>query len=585
MKQLLLLLIVFATTTLFAQPPTEKYPIDSASVEHAGVPKGEILKFTFTQSKIFPGTSREYWIYIPKQYKPEQPACVYVNQDGIQWKAPTVFDNLIYKKEMPVTIGVFITPGKVLADSGSNALDRFNRSFEYDGLGDAYARFLLTEILPEVEKQKTSDGRVIRLSKNGNDRAIGGSSSGAVCAFTAAWEHPEAFSRVFSAIGTYTGLRGADRYPILIRKYEPKPIRIFMQDGANDNNIYAGDWWKANESMERALTFAGYEVNHVWGEGGHNGNHGTAIFPDAMRWLWKDWPKPVAKGNSKNQFLSSLLIPGEDWELVGQDYKFTEGVAANAAGEVFYQDIPGSKTYTIGLDGKPVALNIDSKRASGTSFGPDGKRYTVAGGTKQILSYDKNEKETVVADSINGNDLVVAANGNIYVTSPDGTTRPSKLYLIRPNGEKLVVDEGIKFANGLTLSPDQTQLYVTESTTHWIWIYKIKADGTLTYKQRYGWLHTADTDDNAWSDGLKIDTAGRVFVATKIGVQIMDQLGRVNAILPIPPSNNQVSNVYFGDADFNILYITAGDKVFKRKLKTRGVNYFDKPIKPVNPRL
>ena len=143
--------------------------------------------------KYFPGTTRDYWIYIPKQYKPDQPACVYVNQDGIQWKAPTVFDNLIFNKEMPVTIGVFITPGKVLADSGSNALDRFNRSFEYDGLGDAYARFLLTEILPEVEKQKASDGRAIHLSKTGNDRAIGGSSSGAVCAFTAAWEHPEAF--------------------------------------------------------------------------------------------------------------------------------------------------------------------------------------------------------------------------------------------------------------------------------------------------------------------------------------------------------------------------------------------------------
>ncbi len=163
MKQFLFFICMLIATNLFAQQPAEKYPVDSASVEHAGVPKGEILKFTFTQSKIFPGTSREYWIYIPKQYKPEQPACVYVNQDGIQWKAPTVFDNLIYKKEMPVTIGVFITPGKVLADSGSNALDRFNRSFEYDGLGDAYARFLLTEILPEVEKQKTSDGRVILL--------------------------------------------------------------------------------------------------------------------------------------------------------------------------------------------------------------------------------------------------------------------------------------------------------------------------------------------------------------------------------------------------------------------------------------
>jgi len=584
MKQFLLLLFIFATINLFAQNPPEKYPLDSASVEHAGVPKGEVLKFTFNNSKIFPGTTRDYWIYIPSQYRADKPACVYINQDGIQWKAPTVFDNLIFNNEMPVTIGVFITPGKVLADS-SNTLDRFNRSFEYDGLGDAYARFLLTEILPEVEKQKATDGRAIRLSKNGNDRAIGGSSSGAVCAFTAAWEQPEEFSRVFSAIGTYTGLRGADRYPVLIRKYEPKPIRIFLQDGSNDLNIYAGDWWKANESMERALSFSGYEVNHVWGEGGHNGTQGTAVFPDAMRWLWKGWPATVAKGNSKNQFLKELLIPGEDWKLVGEGYQFTEGVAANAAGQIYFQDIRAAKTYLIGADGKPVALKADSKRASGTSFGADGKRYTAAGGTKQILSYDKNEKETVVADSISGNDLIVANNGNIYVTSPDGTTKPSRIYLIKPNGEKLVVDEGLRFANGLTLSPDQTQLYITESASHWVWIYKIKPDGSLTFKQRFGWLHMADGDDNAWSDGLKTDTAGRVFVATKIGLQIMDQLGRVNAILPIPASNGQSSNVYFGGPDFNILYVTAGNKVFSRKLKTRGVNYFDKPVKPVNPRL
>ncbi len=266
----------------FAQTQ-ENYPVDSASIEHQDVPKGEVMHFTFDQSKIFPGTWREYWIYVPAQYKPGKPACVYINQDGIQWKAAVVFDNLIYKNEMPVTIGVFINPGRVLADSGSNALNRFNRSFEYDGLGDAYARFILNEILPEVEKKKTSDGREIHLSKNGNDRAIGGSSSGAICAFTAAWEHPEEFSRVFSAIGTYTGLRGGDRYPILVRKYEPKPIRIFLQDGSNDLNIYAGDWWKANESMERAFIFSGYEVNHVWGEGGHNGNQGTAYFPQAMR--------------------------------------------------------------------------------------------------------------------------------------------------------------------------------------------------------------------------------------------------------------------------------------------------------------
>ena len=584
MKHLLLVLFCLRGPA-FAQAPAETYNLDSASIEHAGIPKGEVLKFTFNQSKIFPGTAREYWVYVPAQYKGDKPACVYVNQDGIQWKAPTVFDNLIHNKEMPVTIGVFVTPGRVMADSTANALNRFNRSFEYDGLGDAYARFILTEILPEVEKKKTSDGRTIRLSHHGNDRAIGGSSSGAICAFTAAWEHPEEFSRVFSAIGTYVGLRGGDRYPTLVRKYEPKPVRIFLQDGSNDNNIYAGDWWKANESMERALSFAGYEVNHVWGDGGHNGNHGTAVFPAAMRWLWKDWPKPVAKGSSKNQVISDILIPGEKWELVGEGYQFTEGTASNAKGEVYFQDIPTSKTYKVSVDGKLTTLNLDAKKASGTIFGYNGKRYTVAGGTKQILSYDANEKESVVADSIPGNDLVVAANGNMYVTSPDGSTRPSKIYLIRPNGEKIVVDEGIKFANGIALTPDQTQLYVTESASHWVWIYKIQPDGTLAYKQRYGWLHVPDTEENAWSDGLKCDTAGRVYVATRIGIQVLDQLGRVNAIIPAPPSNNQTSNVCFGGPDFNILYVSAGDKVFRRKLRTRGANSFAKPIKPGSPRM
>src|SRR5450432_4769756 len=295
MKFSFILLMVFDLLCqgIFAQVPSENYSVDSASVVHPGVPKGELIKLVYDSSKIFPGTTRDISIYIPAEYNPEHPACVYVNQDGIQWNAPTVFDNMIYQKEMPVTVGIFITPGIIKAKDPANALNRFNRSFEYDGLGDGYARFLLEEILQVVEKQHTKDGRAIHLSKNGNDRAIGGASSGAVCAFTAAWERPAAFSRVFSAIGTYVGLRGADRYSTLIRKYEPKPIRIFLQDGSNDLNIYGGDWWKANETMERALTFSGYEVQHLWGTDGHNGNQGTSIFPAAMHWLWKDWPKPV----------------------------------------------------------------------------------------------------------------------------------------------------------------------------------------------------------------------------------------------------------------------------------------------------
>ena len=583
MNKFLLLLLTFLSTNAFAQSVVEKYIIDSASVEIPGVPKGEVIKFIFKNSAIFPGTTRDVSVYVPAQYLPEKPACVYINQDGIQWKAPTVFDNLIYRKDMPVTIGVFVMPGRMPVGDGDNDNDRFNRSFEYDGLGDAYARFILEEILPEVEKLKTGDNRIIRLSKNGNDRAIGGSSSGAVCAFTAAWERPKEFSRVFSAIGTYVALRGADRYLSLIRKYETKPIRFFLQDGTNDLNIYAGDWWKANETMERALVFAGNEVQHIWGEGGHNGNQGTAVFPTAMRWLWKDWPKPVGATTSKNQYLKDILIPGKDWELVGDGYTFTEGTIANAAGEVFFQDIPNSKTYKVGLDGKVKTLPLNAKKASGTSFGADGKRIVAAGATKQIISYDANEKETILADSIAGNDLVAAKNGNIYVTVPDGSERPGKLYLIRPSGEKIIVDLGLKYPNGLVLTPDQTQLYVTESASHWVYIFKINKDGTLANKQRYGWLHVADENENAWSDGLKCDTSGRVYVTSKLGIQILDPLGRVNAILSVPVG--QASNCCFGGANFNTFYVSCGKSVYRRILNVRGANSFEEPIKTKKPSL
>jgi len=249
-------LALFLALTVSAQI-TDNYKPGPDSKPQPSVPKGEILKFTFASSKIFPGTTRDYWVYVPAQYKPEKPACVFVFQDGIRYEAPTVFDNLINKKEMPVTIGVFVAPGVVKATDTNAALDRFNRSFEYDGLGDDYARFLLEELLPEVETKKTSDGRAIKLSHDGKDRAIGGESSGAIAAFTTAWERPNAFTRVFSSIGTYVDLRGGMRYPSLIRKYEPKPIRIFMQDGSSDLNIYAGDWWMVNQTMERAFQFAG----------------------------------------------------------------------------------------------------------------------------------------------------------------------------------------------------------------------------------------------------------------------------------------------------------------------------------------
>ena len=313
-------------------------------------PKGDLQKFVFAESKIFPGTSRSVTVYVPKQYDGKTPACLWVCQDGVQYNAPTVFDKLIANKEMPITIGVFVTPGEVKA-ANKDALPRFNRSLEYDGLGDSYARFLIEELLPAVEKMKSTDGRDIKLSKNPDDRAIGGASSGAICAFTAAWERPDSFRRVFSAIGTYVGLRGGNNYPTLIRKYEPKPLRVFLEDGEGDLDIYGGDWWMANQEMQRSLKFAGYEQTFNWGKGGHNGQHATEIFPEAMKWLWKDHGQPIVAGRGSPQ-LQAVLKPGEGWTVVGEGYKFTEGPIANAMGEVFFTDIPTSKTYKIGSDGK-----------------------------------------------------------------------------------------------------------------------------------------------------------------------------------------------------------------------------------------
>ncbi|MBI5683839.1 MAG: SMP-30/gluconolactonase/LRE family protein [Verrucomicrobia bacterium] len=551
-----------------------------------GVPKGEVLKFTFENSRIFPGTTRDYWVYVPAQYDPAKPACVYVGQDGVQYNAPVVFDNLIAKKQMPVTLGVFIMHGKVKAP-GDGALDRFNRSFEYDGLGDAYARFVLEEIFPDVEKRTATDGRPIRLPKSGNDRAIGGASSGAICAFTAAWERPDGFSRVFSAIGTYVGLRGGDHYPTLIRKFEPKPLRVFLQDGSHDLNIYAGDWWMANQTMERALTFAGYEVNHVWGEGGHNGKHATAIFPDAMRWLWKDWPAPVKAGVSSNSTLQAILVPGEGWQLAAEGFKSTSGPTANAKGEVFFNgppvNSPVSQLHKIALDGKVSVVATDSKRGDGQAFGPDGRLYAVAGGAEQIVAYAADGKATVIADGFKGNDLIVRHDGLIYVTESGSEAKPSKVWLIKPGGQKRAVDTGLKFANGITLSPDQSLLYVDDYRSHWVYSYQIAPDGSLRFKQRYFWLHSPDTADESGADGMTVDRDGRLYVTTRMGVQVCDQAGRVNAILPTP--NGRVSAVCFGGADGDTLFAACGDRIFKRKLKVKGAQLWAAPLKPGKPRL
>ena len=278
--------VLLLTGLVAAARAADDYPLGPDSMVQDGVPKGEVTKYSWNESKVFAGTQRDYWVYVPKQYDPKKPACVMVFQDGGnymnekgQFRVPTVFDNLIHKGQMPVTIGIFINPGNIPGEQGAKA--RSNRSFEYDTLSNQYVTFLEKEILPEVAKK-------YNLRKDAAGCAICGISSGGICAFTAAWERPDLFSKVLSHVGSFTNIRGGDVYPGMIRKTEKKPIRVFLQDGSGDLDNLHGNWPLANQQMALALKFAKYDYKFVFGDGGHNGKQGGAILPESLIWLWRD---------------------------------------------------------------------------------------------------------------------------------------------------------------------------------------------------------------------------------------------------------------------------------------------------------
>ncbi len=544
-------------------------------------PAGELLRCTFAASNVYPGTTRDYTVYVPAQYDGRTPACVHVHQDGMQYGGPAVFDRLIHQGRMPVTIGVFVNPGRVPA-ARDGAVDRVNRSYEYDTLTGDYARFLLDELLPDVERQKATDGRPLRLSKSGNDRAIAGHSSGGICSFTAAWERPDGFSRVFSSIGSFTGLRGGHAYATLVRKTEPKPVRVFLQEGRNDLSNYAGDWWLANEMLERSLTFAGYEVRHAWGDGGHDAKQALEVFPDAVAWLWEGWPKPVGRGAGSPQ-LREILHPDEPWRLVGEGYRFTEGPAVNRTGDVFFNDVGAGRTYRITPDRKAEVWLEDSRRGDGQAFAPDGRLVAASAADEALLAWGDDRRSATIVQGWRGNDLVVSVTGDIYVTEPgwDGT-KPSRIHHVSPAGVDTVVDTGLRFANGLCLSPDQTTLFVADSRSRWVWSYTLRGDGGLTNKQRFIQLHVPDNADDSGADGMRCDRDGRLWVATRMGIQVCDQQGRVTCIIPTP--NGRVSNLCFGGAEFDTLIATCGDKVYARRVLARGAPSFLPPVTPHTPR-
>ena len=290
MKRILLLPLLLACITPTLRADEAEFIHGPDSKRQDGVPRGKVTKHVW-KSEVFPGTTRDYWVYVPAQYDGEAPTAVMVFQDGHTYvdeqgdfRVPIVFDNLIHQGAMPVTIAILINPGHVGEKLSENRWRANNRSFEYDTLSDQYARFLLEEILPEV-------GKDYRLTDDPDQRAICGISSGGICAFTVAWQRPDAFRKVMTHVGSFTNIRGGHVYPALIRKTENKPLRVYLQDGSNDLDNAHGNWWLANQQMAAALKFKNYDYQFVGSEGGHNSYIGGTVLPDALRWLWRDGPE------------------------------------------------------------------------------------------------------------------------------------------------------------------------------------------------------------------------------------------------------------------------------------------------------
>ena len=258
-------------------------------VVQPGLSQGKVTAGQFAESKIFPGTTRDYSVYVPAQYKADEPAALMVFMDGSGYanpkggfRVPVVFDNLIHKKAMPVTVAVFINPGTVPATM-PGAAGRSNRSFEYDSMGDRNASFLTDELLPVALKG-------LNVTKDPAKRAVCGISSSGIAAFTVAWEKPDQFGLVLSHIGSFTNIRGGWAYPGLVRKskMKPKPIKIYLQDGKDDLNNLHGNWPLANQDLAMALQFAGYKYKLEMTDGGHSGKFGGELLPEALKWLWND---------------------------------------------------------------------------------------------------------------------------------------------------------------------------------------------------------------------------------------------------------------------------------------------------------
>ena len=542
MKNLVLLLgIALSMGNAIAQQAYNvRTPFDPATVKMEESLRGEVLKLTLNDSHIYPGTEREILVYVPQQYTGDVPACLLVCMDGILYDATTVMDNLIASGEMPVTIGVFVNPGVVYDEEGE--VVRYNRCKEFDSTDDLFVQFLEQEVLAKVEGMQTVGGKTIMLSNDANDRAITGASSGGIAAFTAAWNRPDLFSRVYTTVGTFVAMRGGHEYPAIVRKTEPKPLRIYMQDGWYDvwNPIF-GEWFEYNLLMESAFNFAGYEVFHKWDRGNHSIKYGTLAFPDAMRWLWKGYPAKVQKGWSNNGMLKEILIEGEDWqELVLPVELDSKDIFATADSSVVFA--LRSHIYKVSADGKCEQVG---QLKSGERL--MGDKLTARGSTL----YKNGVK---VADGLSGLQAVQELDGDKFLALCNDRAKCQDNVWSVSAGERSVV-----------IAPDYRFCVTAEQNTHHLISTIISQQGEMKYSEPFYYLHNLSNGVSQPTGNMAFDTNGNLYVATPMGVQVADHNGRVRAILSLPAG--EVETLAFSGHYF---FVRCGNRLFVRKMKAEG---------------
>ena len=583
-----------AQAPLASPPAATVYTPGPDSIPNPATPKGVTTKYVLPPGKFYPGTPHNYQVYVPAQYDAAKPTPFMIFLDGggsVTGGAhvPVVFDNLIAKKEIPPMIGIFIDPG-VLPALSPDAQSRYERIFEYDTINGRFGQFLIDELIPEVAKK-------YNLSKDPNDRGIQGASTGAVGAFMAAWEHPDQFRRVISFIGTFVSMKGADTMLAIVRKSEPKPIRIFMQDGKIDHLVpgqpfgtfFAGSWPINNETLYEDFQFAGYDVKFELGESGHDGKETSVIFPDMMRWLWRDYPKPITAqlpggfgkpGWDPRAQVYSVVSIDKPWEQVGGNYKSASSPAPDKDGNVYFADPVASVIYKSDADGKVTAFKSNTGGAKALRIGGDGRLYVSEPQQKRIVSYGPAGDEKIVAQNVVADDLAVTAKGVVYFVD---SARKTVELVDAANGKPRVVFDGkeMLLPAALTLSPDQAMLVVADAQNKFSWSTQIAADGSLINGEPFYRVDMPDISPYSGVSGVTMDAEGEVFFSTALGIQLCEANGRAAAILS-KPEPGTVSGIAFGGKDLNWIYAAEDGKLFRRPSLKKGIAAWAvvKPPKP-----